>query len=224
MKRVAIIPARGGSKRLPRKNILPLGGKPMIVHAIEAAQKSGVFDEIIVSTEDEEIASIAKEEKVRVFTREDSLATDQATVAQVCVDVLEQLKTEDNFPDYFCCIYATAAFLLPEDLIESEKLLHQSVKADVVMGVSSYPIHPYKAMAEKDGILQVVWPQEAYKKSNSFPDFVASNGTLYWAKSETFSIETDFYPERLTGYKIPAERAIDIDTPEDYELAKKFKQ
>ena len=222
MKRVAIIPARGGSKRLPRKNILELGGIPMLGHSVKTAIASGLFEDVLVSTEDEEIQLVAKSAGATVLERDNHLATDQATVAQVCADVLKTLSAQDKKPDVFCCIYATAAFLSPEDLIKSEQKLHSESKPDVVMGVSGYPIHPYKALVEKDGKLEMVWPEDGNKKSNTFPHFVASNGTLYWARTDSFSAETDFYPENLAGYQVPPERAVDIDTPEDYEWAKKL--
>lgn len=219
MRAVAIIPARGGSKRLPRKNILPLGGRPMIAHPISLVRESGLFERVVVSTEDTEIAEIAKEFGAEVFERSDELATDKATVVQVCLDVLQRLEQEGTELDAFCCLYATAAFLTSQDLQDSRGRLFGLPKADYVMGVSEYPIHPFKALHSEDGYLKAVWPESAQLKSQEYPAMCASNGTFYWARAGAFSQEQSFYGQRLVGYELPPERAVDIDTPEDYDWA-----
>lgn len=218
MRRIAIIPARGGSKRLPRKNILELGGQPMLSYPIARAKESGLFDRIIVSTEDDEIAGLAKSSGAEVMDRSDELAGDQKQVIDVCHDVLRRLIEQGESVDLFCCIYATAVFLKPEDFIESEKIIHEK-NADIVMGVSGYPIHPYKAMEEVDGFLRPAFPEMAKKQSQNYPDFYASNGTIYWARADYFMKTPSFFADRLSGYVIPNERAPDIDEPEDYEQA-----
>lgn len=140
MKPVAIIPARGGSKRLPRKNVLPLGGKPLLGRVIDCCQASKLFSKIIVSTEDDEIAEIAKAADAFVYNRSHSLAEDRSTVAEVCEDVL----LNGNY-DLFCCVYATAALLKPGTLRSSFELFETSRNANVVMGVSSYNYSPAQA-------------------------------------------------------------------------------
>ncbi len=219
MRRVAIIPARGGSKRLPRKNILEIARKPMISYPILCAKESGLFERIIVSTEDAEIADIAQSFGAEIMDRSSDLAGDKVQVISVCYDVLKKLKAEEALPDLFCCLYATAAFLEPRDLVESEKKIHNT-NADVVMGVSSYPLHPYKAMKEVNGRLVPAFPEQVKKQSQNYPDYVASNGTFYWADVKYFMENSDFYTARLSGYKIPNIRAPDVDTPEDYEMVK----
>ena len=188
----------------------------MLVYAVETAKKSKLFDEVIVSTEDDEIKKIASEAGAAVMHRSDDLATDQSSVDQVCVDVMKQLADQNKKPNSFCVIYPTAAFLESEDLIGSEKKLDQS---DVVMGVSAYPIHPYKALEEKDGRLKPVFPVENNRKSQTYPHWVASNGTFYWCKTAPFLDKPDFYPDKLSGYELPLDRSVDIDTPEDYAWA-----
>ena len=159
MMKVAIIPARGGSKRLPRKNIVPVLGKPILSYPITAAQESALFDAVIVSTDDEEIAESARSTNARVVERSTELAHDRATVVQVCLDVLEVLRHENQLPDYFCCIYATALFITPDDLRRSFRLLQGKPAADFVMGVSEYNLHPVQALVEKDGYLTPMWPE-----------------------------------------------------------------
>jgi CMP-N-acetylneuraminic acid synthetase len=220
--RIAVIPARGGSKRLPRKNVLPVLGKPMISYPVRAALDSGVFERVIVSTEDAAIADTARSAGAEVLPRRDELATDQATVTQVCLDVLEQVGRAGALPESFCCIYATAIFLEARDLSESLRLLDVDPRCEGVMGVSRYPIHPYKALQWDDGYLKAMWPEQNERKSQEYPDLVASNGTLYWARSAAFRRNPTFYAMRLRGYVVPAARAVDIDTPEDYEWAQRL--
>jgi pseudaminic acid cytidylyltransferase len=223
MTRIAIIPARGGSKRLPRKNIADIGGRPVINRVIVTAWASEMFEHVIVSTEDDEIASIAQAAGAEICERAYELATDYATVDEVCMDVLRRYSSENPEPELFCCLYATAALLLPNDLKTSFNLLEKEPKADVVMGVSSYPIHPYKALrTREDGFLEPQWPEKNALKSQYFPDFVASNGTLYWAKTKAFLHTKGFYPGRLRGYLVPSERAVDLDTPEDLTWARRL--
>ncbi|MFA9462553.1 cytidylyltransferase domain-containing protein [Thiohalorhabdus methylotrophus] len=217
MDRLAIIPARGGSKRLPRKNLADLGGRPVVSRVIHTALESALFDRVVVSTEDKEIGEVAAGAGAEVHWRDPSLATDQASVIEVCSDLLGGLR---EVPERFCCLYATAAFLAPGDLKDSEAFL---AGADVVMGVSGYPIHPYKALEESEhGFLRPKWPTENDKKSQYFPWFVASNGTFYWARTEPFLKEPTFFPNRLKGYELPPERAVDIDTVEDLQWARKL--
>lgn len=219
-KNIAIIPARGGSKRLLRKNILPINGKPMISYPILTAIKSGLFDEVIVSTEDKEISLIAESFGAIVSKRPESLAQDRSTVVQVCEDILE--KDEYKTVESFCCIYATAIFITPEDIINSFKLLTTKPPADYVMGVSGFNYHPVQGLKEMDGYLQSMWPEYNDKQSQFYPHLVVSNGTLYWAKRTAFLRDKTFYGERLVGYQLDSDHTVDIDTPEDYENAKKL--
>ena len=217
---IAIIPARGGSKRLLRKNILPINGKPMISYPILAAIKSGLFDEVVVSTEDKEISTIAASYGATVSKRPESLAQDRSTVVQVCEDVLE--KNEYKTVESFCCVYATAIFITTEDIINSYKLLTNKPPVDYVMGVSEFNYHPVQALKEEDGYLQSMWPEYNNKQSQFYPHLVVSNGTLYWAKRTAFLRDKTFYGEKMVGYELDGDNAVDIDTPEDYENAKKL--
>ncbi len=222
MERVAIIPARGSSKRLRRKNILPVLGRPMLSYPIKSSLESGLFEEVIVSTEDQEIAQKASESGARVVRRPNDLAIDSSTVVEVCMHVLDALEEEDKRPKHFCCIYATAIFVLPQDLSLSYSLLTEEPESDFVMGVSEYNLHPVKALMEKDHFLKPMWPEYQGIKSQFYPRLLCSNGTLYWAEATAFRKTKSFYGERLKGYVVPQMRAVDIDTEEDYEIAKLF--
>ena len=146
MTRIAIIPARGGSKRLPRKNILPVLGKPALYYPVQVALKTGLFDRVIVSTEDREIKERAEECGAEVMHRDAKLASDRAGVAQVCQDVLEQLGNKGDRPKQFCCIYATALFITPKDLQQSWLMMEQFCDTQIVMGVSGFNLHPVQAL------------------------------------------------------------------------------
>ncbi len=220
MRRVAIVPARGGSKRLPRKNILPVEGRPMLSYPVAAALESGMFDEVVVSTEDSEVADIARAAGARVLDRPARLAEDRAKVARVCLHALEELDKDEAPVGEFCCVYATAILLAPEDFVRAHALLDAPPEADIVMGVAEYDLHPVKALKEEDGYLSRMWPEFAGVQSQFCPRLRASNGTLYWVKAAAFRQDPNFYPRRLKGYDMPRSSAVDIDTPEDLEWAR----
>ena len=220
MRRVAIIPARGGSKRLPRKNVLTILGQPMLAHPVKNALESKLFDRVIVSTEDSEIEKAALEAGAEVFKRPEELAQDRSTVVQVCKHTLEVLNNQNEFPEFFCCIYATAIFITGKDLKDSFQLFYEKPEPDVVMGVSDFNLHPVQALEESDGFLAPKWPEYLGMQSQFHPRLVASNGTIYWARTRYFIQNPNFYCTRLKGFKIKKMRAIDLDTKEDLEYAK----
>ena len=220
MIRLAIIPARGGSKRLPRKNILPIQGQPMLSYPIETALETGLFDQVMISTEDDEIANAARQFGAGVIKRPDNLAGDRSSVVQVCAHALESLGSQGIRPTCFCCIYATAIFISPKDIKESLKQLEARDGADGVRGVSEFNLQPVQALEMKDGFLRHKWPEYKGLQSQFQPKLMASNGTFYWAKTNYFLENKSFYPKRVKGYPIPWIRAIDLDTPEDLENAR----
>jgi N-acylneuraminate cytidylyltransferase len=217
---VAIIPARGGSKRLPRKNILEILGRPMLAYPVGAALESGLFSQVIVSTEDEEIARVGESFGARIVERPEALAEDRATVVQVCLHTLSVLQQEQCSFDRFCCIYPTAVFITASDLSASVRMLDEEPAADVVMGVSEYNLPPVQALEAKGGFLRPKWPEYVRLQSQFHPKLVADTGTIYWARAEAFATEMTFYARKLKGFSIPRKRAVDIDTPEDLDVAR----
>ena len=210
----AIIPARGGSKRLPRKNILPLGGIPLLARVIRIAQNAMVFDEIIVSSEDSEILAIARHEGAVAYERPPELASDRSTVVETCIDVLESHPS-----DAFCCIYATAALISRETLIESSEVFLSDNSNNVLMGVSEYNYHPVQALTTtKDGNAKLLFPEYEGLQSQFYPPARVSNGTFYWSRVSSFLIEKTFYSNALKLFDVPPNEAFDIDTPEDYRM------
>ena len=220
MKSIAIIPARGGSKRLPRKNILPLNNRPLLYYPVQAALKSGLFERVIVSTEDDEIKQAAVDSGAQVADRPADLAGDGATVAQVCGQLLESCETPR--PQWFCCIYPTAVFIGPEDLKKSFRLKEEVPSPDVIMGVSRYNLNPFQALVQKDGYLTPVWSDRCLQQSQMHPETLASNGTFYWGRVSAFLNAQTFYPVGLKGYEVPWIRAVDINTAEDYGLVREL--
>ena len=220
MKSIAIIPARGGSKRLPRKNILDLLGKPLLYFPITSASNSKLFDDIYVSTDDKEIAEIAASIGANVINRPKNISTDNATVVQACLHALEYLRPKKGLPDSFCCIYATAVFIVKSDLINSYNMMNSMPLADFVIGVSDFNLQPMQALVEKGSYLIPKWPNLVSAQSQTQPNMVASNGTIYWARTKKFLETKTFYGNKLKGFKISRIRAIDLDTLEDYELLK----
>lgn len=217
---IAIIPARGGSKRLPRKNILPLGGEPMLSYPVRAALSSGVFDDVYVTSDDAEMNEVALSYEAKTVDRPADTATD---TAHELAAVEHLLKGLDEAPQYFCVIYPTAAFITPDDLKDSYATLSEDENCDVLMSVSEYDIHPYKALVQNpEGYWQMMFPKECKMRSQHYPKTVASNGTFYWFKTASFQDNPTYYPDTLKTFSIPSERAIDIDTPSDYEWAQKM--
>ena len=218
MKPVAIIPARGGSKRIPRKNIADMNGLPMLAYPVKAALESGVFSHVIVSTEDQEIKEIARKYGAEALDRPPELAGDEAFETEVYKQVLGTLE---ELPEFFCGIYPTAILLEPEDFKKSFALFDEKPQSDVIMSVSRYPIHPFKAMEESgEGYLQMVHPKECLMRSQTYPHYVASNGTFYWFRTRAFQNNPSYYQKHLRGYELPASRAVDIDEPEDLKMAR----
>lgn len=218
MKPVALIPARGGSKRLPRKNILDFLGRPLIAWPISRALESGVFSRVIVSTDDSEIASVALSYGAEVINRPDELAQDRSTVVDVCQHALEQMRLGDNPVDDLCCIYATAALITVSDILESYDTLRLGMY-DSVMGVSDYELSPLQALEQVDGAWRMRWPEFKSVQSQFFPDLVCSCGMLYWIKADSLLSGRNFYTDRMGIYRIPRYRVCDINTKEDFQLA-----
>ena len=210
--KIAVIPARGGSKRLPRKNILPLPGGVMIEFPITAALRSGLFDHVVVSTEDDEIAKIAMKAGAEIIQRPTDLARDNSTVAEVCLHALMQYPS-----DYLCCLYATASLLGSEILVDSYEKFMANPRADVLMGVSTFNYPPAQALRNNNsGFLEYMWPEFKGVQSQNQPVLCVSNGTFVWSKTKEFEKNKTFYSSSLIPYYVDPKYVQDIDTMDDY--------
>lgn len=216
MKNLCIIPARGGSKRIPRKNVKPFLGKPMLAYSIEAALATGLFDEVMVSTDDKEIAEVALKYGAKVpFMRNAETANDFATTDDVLIEVVKMYKEMGQEFDNLCCIYATAPMIQVKDIISAYEIL-QSSNFTVVYPVVqfSYPIWRCLDMA-KDGSMNYHWPEFEFSRSQDLPKEYHDTGTFYWHK-----IKRWMNGEIKTGGIIVDETTIqDIDTETDWKIA-----
>lgn len=217
---IAIITARGGSKRIPRKNIRLFNGKPIIAYAIEAAKQSGLFEEVMVSTDDEEIGAIAKQYGAFVpFLRSAEAANDYATTASVLKEVLLKYQQQGRSFDIGCCIYPTAPFITSGKLKEAYHLLSEK-KADVIFPVVKYN-HPIWRSFSKDdeGKIQFNWPENALKRSQDLPDAYHDSGQFYLFSVVTFMQTGSLMTGNTFGLPVPDMEVHDIDSEDDWLVA-----
>lgn len=225
-KLLAFIPARGGSKRFPKKNIANFLKKPLISFPILEAIKSKLFQSVVVSTDSEEIKKIAKKFGAEIVIRSKENSSDIAHELDACREYLSILtKKGFGLPEYFCIIYPTAVLLKAKDFKNSYKLMQSSNNIDVVMGVSEFNYHPFKALTrKKNGLLKTVFKEEINSRSQSYHKMFASNGTLYWHKTKSFLDKKYFghYADNLAGYIIDSKFPMDIDYKEDLDNLNAF--
>lgn len=219
MKNIAIIPARGGSKRIPRKNIKEFLDKPIIAYSIEVALNSGVFDEVMVSTDDAEIAEIAKKYGAKVpFFRSLELSNDMAMTASVLIEVLNEYKKSGKEFDYACCIYPCAPFVNPKKLKEGFELLKEKNADSAVPVVQfSYPIQ--RALKIENDKLLMILPENMDVRSQDLMPTYHDVGQYYWFKPERFLIEPALFSKNTVPIITPESEVQDIDTEEDWKVA-----
>ncbi len=220
---VAIIPARGGSKRIPNKNIKPFGGKPIIAYSIDVAKTSGVFDKIIVSTDSEKIARVAKEYGAEApFKRPPQLADDLTPTAPVLAHAINWLADNGMPPKYACCIYATAPFVRPGYIQKGLELM-KGKKVSSVFSVTTFPFPIFRALKiEQDGHLAMFWPEYEMTRSNDLPEAYHDAGQFYWVHCEDFLREQKMYGRDALPVVLPRYLVQDIDTPEDWATAERM--
>jgi len=218
-KRVAIITARGGSKRIPRKNVKEFLGKPILLYSIEAALESGMFDEVMVSTEDAEIAQLAEKAGAKVpFFRSENTAGDYATTTDVIEEVLASYKERGMEFEYACCIYPTAPFVTADCLREAMTTLESS-DADSLIPVVRFSFPPQRAVIINDGKMQFKWPENMFARSQDLEPFYHDCGQFYCIKTESFLREKKLFMSDTLAYERPESEVQDIDTMEDWKLA-----
>lgn len=222
---VAIIPARGGSKRLPRKNILPFCGKPMIAHSIEKAFASKLFNRVIVSTDDKEIAKISKEYGAEVpFMRSAELSNEFVGTHEVIGDAVNFLVNSGVDVKYVCCIYATAPLILLEDLKKGFQLLVRENWETVFAATEfSYPIFR-SFQYNKNGGLEMFFPEHYPTRSQDLPTAMHDAGQFYWSTAQTWMQPSKGFCESSTVVLLPNWRVQDIDTIDDWKRAEKIYQ
>jgi N-acylneuraminate cytidylyltransferase len=220
MKKVAIIPARGGSKRIPRKNIKLFAGKPVIGYSIEVALGSGLFDRVIVSTDDPEIATVAEEFGAEVpFMRPADLADDYTGTVSVVAHALQWLESHDYSATYACCIYATAPFLASEYLLEGLNTLVNKGKA-YAFSVTTFAFPVQRAIRIRpDGHVEAVYPENASVRSQDLEEMYHDAGQFYWGRWETFTGSSPLFSQDSVPVILPRYLVQDLDTLEDWQRA-----
>lgn len=218
--KLAIIPARGGSKRIHRKNIKPFGGKPMIAWSICAAIKSQCFDRIMVSTDDEEIAAIAKEYGADVpFVRPASLSDDHTGTIPVISHAIEWQNHHGQSATEVCCLYATAPFVQAADLQLGMQVL-QNTGADYAFSVTSYAFPIQRAIRiTNDNRVEMFQPEHVNTRSQDLPEAWHDAGQFYWGQAQAWLDAKPLFSQGSVPVPLPRHRVQDIDTPEDWERA-----
>lgn len=219
MKKVAMITARGGSKRIPRKNIKEFCGKPIIAYSIEAAIASGVFDTVMVSTDDEEIAAIAKQYGAEVpFYRSEKTSNDFATTADVILEVLEEYEKRGESFDMACCIYPTAPFLTAKRLKEAVEKLEAS-DADTLLPVVAFSYPVQRALIIRNEKLVFEYPQYMDSRSQDLEKHYHDVGQFYVLRTEAFKQNKKLMLGNILPYEISEMEVQDIDNQTDWEIA-----
>jgi len=220
---LCVIPARGGSKRIPGKNIKTFFGKPMIQWSIEAAQKSELFDHIIVSTDDEVIAEISRGLGVLVpFKRAEELSDDYATTTDVIADATRWAKCAGLDADIVCCLYATAPFVRVADLIEAYEVIRDS-EWEYVFSVAEYSSPIFRAFGQTDtkGV-EMFFPEYFESRSQDLPQALFDAGMFYMGRADAWIQGLRIFGNHSFPLRIPSWRVQDIDTPEDWERAEQM--
>jgi N-acylneuraminate cytidylyltransferase len=218
--RVAVIPARGGSKRIPRKNIKEFCGKPMIAWSIETARDSGVFDRIIVSTDDEEIAHVAVQCGAETpFRRPAALSDDYADTVEVVAHATQWLLDHGCSISAVCCIYATAAFLQKNDLARGLQVLENGDWA-YVFSATDYASSIFRAFRNFDaGGIEMFFPEHYDKRSQDLPRAFHDAAQFYWGRPESWIDRRWLFDRHSSVVTVPRWRVQDIDTEDDWDRA-----
>lgn len=216
---IAIITARGGSKRIPGKNIREFCGKPVIAYSIQAALESGMFEEVMVSTDSREIAGIAKQYGASVpFLRSETASNDFAASADVIKEVLKKYKEKGRTFEHFACIYPTAPFLTAQKLKEAMGMLKES-GAEALVPVVKYSFPPQRAFVIRDGLVRYQYPRYEKVRSQDLEPVYHDCGQFYLCSSSGLLRNHSFIQPDTIPFMIPEEEVQDIDTLSDWAVA-----
>ena len=219
MSKIAIITARGGSKRIPKKNIKEFNGKPIIAYSIEAALQSGIFDDVMVSTDSEEIADIARKYGASIpFMRSEKTSNDFATTSDVLMEVFDEYEKLGTTITHACCIYPTAPFVTADKLKDAmNKLIND--KADTVLPVIPYSYPPQRGLAIKDGVIGFAHPEHTFTRSQDLEPMYHDAGQFYAINVNAFKKTKSVMQGKVLPIIISDVEAQDIDTEVDWKLA-----
>jgi N-acylneuraminate cytidylyltransferase len=218
---IAVIPCRGGSKRVPRKNVRLLHGKPAVAYTIEAALMSGVFQSVIVSTDSEEIAEVSRAYGAEVpFVRDSSLADDYTPVSAVTLDVLNRLVPQSGIYDNVCQLMANCPLRTASAIRDSYAQFLETAALSQISVTEYGWFNPWWAMTRDDqNALTPLFKEQMETRSQDLPTLYCPTGAVWWAKPDVLRQYGTFYAPNYRGWAIPWQQAVDIDTEEDWKMA-----
>lgn len=219
MKALAVITARGGSKRIPDKNIRPFCGRPILTYSIEAAQNSGLFEEVMVSTDSKRIAGIAEAAHASVpFLRSEKNSDDHATTAQVLLEVLEEYEQRGRRFDAVCCLYPTAPFITPDKLRAAFRVMEESC-VDAVVPIVRFSFPPQRGLLLKDGAIRYQYPEYENARSQDLQAVYHDCGQFYWCRVAPLRKYKSLIVPNTAGFVVSEEEVQDIDNLSDWRIA-----
>ncbi len=220
MKILAIIPARGGSKGIPRKNIKKIEGKPLIEYTIDTAKKCEQLFDVVVSTEDEEIETIAKANHCKVIKRPKELATDHSKVQDACLHILKHFEEKDILFDAILLLQPTSPLRTVADIDNVIELMVKNDVDGIVSVCEVEDMHPARMYTnDNNGLISIMPDFESTRRQN-LPKYYVRNGCIYLTKVEALVKEKSFMPANKMGYIMDSNWAVNIDQPKDFELLK----
>lgn len=217
--KIAMITARGGSKRIPRKNIKEFCGKPILAYSIEAALNSGVFDEVMISTEDDEIASIAQQYGAKFpFRRSVEMAGDHAMTIDVMLEVVNEYKKRGIEPESVCCIYPTAPFITADKLRKANDLF-ENCGADAVIPVVKFSFPPQRCFVVEGDYMKYKWKEYELSRSQDLEPYYHDAGQFYFLKTDAMISQHTLVPEKTAPLIMDEMEVQDIDNMDDWNIA-----
>jgi len=222
-RRLCIIPARGGSKRFPGKNVAMFDGMPLLTRTVEVAREAGIFDRILVSTDDPEAERLAQKAEAEVHHRAAALADDSARLVDVCLTIVDELAAAGDPVDSFCLLIPTSPFRTATHVRESYDLL-RARRANGVMSVAVFPHVAFWAVHEVKGYVRLFWGKRWLRSRHELPSLHRHNGVVLWMRTAAFRRYRDFYCPKVVPYHMSLEESVDIDYPLDLDLAEVLQQ
>jgi pseudaminic acid cytidylyltransferase len=216
--KIAIIPARGGSKRIPRKNVKFFAGKPMIAHSILAARQSGLFDQILVSSEDDEILAVGSSFGAAPLLRPPELADDHTATIPVIRHAIGWAEESGWHLDAVCCIYATAPFVMAPDICDGLRLLEQP-DMDFSFAATTFPYPVFRGLLHEGAGVRMIFPEHFPTRSQDLPEALHDAGQFYWGTPAAWKTQDRLFSARSAPVMLPRHRVQDIDTMEDWRRA-----
>jgi len=219
---VAIVPARGGSKRIKNKNIINICGKPMIHHTIQILKKTKIFDEIIITTDSSKIQNISRKAGAKIyFTRPKNLSNDHVGTFEVINHTINFLKNRDGkYPKYVCCVYPSSILLNKKDLISSYKKIKENFW-NFVISVTSFGHPPQRGLKINNGKITMIDKKNYKTRTQDLKKIYHDAGQFYWGTTKSWLKKKFIFSKKSFGHKLPRYRAIDLDDMEDLNLLKK---